>query len=107
MRGARRHQSKRRRIGERRGESVWSELARRLQLVATRLAHPRPLTVSEDFSGEDHRLVTWVYSPLFDARRSFDEVATEAGKYLGAPGGPDPLLARLIFVSLAPWEKKG
>lgn len=72
-------------------ESVWFCLTRRFHFLATAMRKPRPLTVYESVSVEDHKFGTWVFSPPLDVLSRFEEAAIQAGKELGAPEGIDPL----------------
>lgn len=86
-------------------ESVWFCLTRRFHFLATAMRKPRPLTVYESVSVEDHKFGTWVFSPPLDVLSRFEEAAIQAGKELGAPEGIDPLRFWLHHLSFHLWRR--
>jgi hypothetical protein len=84
-------------------ESVWYTFQREFQFLASRLAPPRPLSVSAAFATESEIRGEWVFPPPFLILDRFEETAEDAGRALGAPEGSDSIDFWLDCLCLFLW----
>jgi hypothetical protein len=80
------------------GENVWSTFAQRFQALTVARNKPRPFVVSEELPGQ------WTFSPEFQVRPRFDDLARDAGNRLGVSEDVDALDFWLDRLSYYLWR---